>query len=343
MRTPATHRNARRRGFSLVELMVALTLGLVVTSAILAIYLNTTRGHARNERYAWMQENARYALKALADDFSMVDFWGKVISTDIITTTLTPPAGDCAIDINIYDGGDALMLNNYHVSPALTHFTPCATITTNQKANTDILVLKRVEGSPTASTFIDVADADGDSDTSETLTTGASDLENGTVYLRSNDTTASFINDAAPGNPPALGQSDWSYIPRVYFVRNYYESVGDGIPALCRLEIVGVGLGNTQCIAEGVEDLHVQFGIDSNDDGAPNLYTAGATVAQMEKAVSARIYLLMRSIETDHGYTNGNIYNLGDVVIPAFNDGYHRVVYSTTVALRNSVSRNLMR
>ena len=335
--------HAQQRGFSLVELMVALTLGLVVTSAILAIYLNTTRGHARNERYAWMQENARYALKALTDDFSMGDFWGKLISTDIITTTLTPPVGNCANDINIYDGNDALLFNNYHASPALTHFTPCATITANHKAHTDILALKRVEGSPTASTFIDVADVDGDTDTSEILTTGASDLENGAVYLRSNATTASFINDAAPGNPPALGESDWSYIPRVYFVRDYYESVGDGIPALCRLQIVGLGLGNTQCIAEGVEDLHVQFGIDSNDDGAANLYTAGPTVAQMEKAVSARIYLLMRSIETDHGYTNSTIYNLGDVVIPAFNDGYHRVVYSTTVALRNSLARNLMR
>ncbi len=85
-----------------MEMMVALTLGLVVTSAILAIYLNTTRGHARTERYAWMQENARYALKALADDFSMVDFWGKIISTDIITTTLTPPAGDCVSNVRYW-------------------------------------------------------------------------------------------------------------------------------------------------------------------------------------------------------------------------------------------------
>jgi len=333
----------RQRGLTLVELMVALTLGLVVTSAILAVYLNTTRGHAQNERYAWMQENARFALKALSDDIGMVDFWGKVISTDVITTALAPPVGDCAVDINIYDGDDALMVNNYHAGPALTQFAPCATITANLKASTDILVLKRVEGSPTASTFIDVTDVDADTNTTETLTIGAADLENGTVYLRSNATTASFINNAAPGNPPALGQSDWAYAPRVYFVRDYYETVGDGIPALCRLEIVGLGLGNTRCIAEGVEDLHVQFGIDTDNDGVANQYTAVPTLAQMETTVSARLYLLMRSTEADPIYTNGNTYNLGDVAIAAFNDQFYRVVYSTTIALRNSVARNLMR
>ncbi len=342
MKTRRIAHHPRQRGLSLVELMVALTLGLVVTSAILAIYLHTTRGHAQNERYAWMQENGRYALKALSDDIGMVDFWGKIISTDVITTTLAPPVGDCAVDINMYDGDDALMVNNYHVGPALTHFAPCATITANQKASTDILVLKRVEGSPTASTFIDVTDVDADTDTTETLTTGAANLQNGTVYLRSNGSTASFIDNAAPANPPALGQSDWAYVPRVYFVRDYYETVGDGVPALCRLEIVGSGLGNTQCIAEGVEDLHVQFGIDTNNDGVANLYTAVPTLAQMETAVSARLYLLMRSIEADPSYINGNTYNLGDVAIAAFNDQFYRVVYSTTIALRNSVAHNLM-
>ena len=333
------HQQPRQRGLSLVELMVALTLGLVVSSAILAVYLNTTRSFSQNERYAWMQENGRYALRALGEDVSMVDFWGKLISTDVITTALAAPVGDCGIDINMYDGDDAMMVNNYHVGPALTHFTPCAAITANQQPNTDILVLKRVGGSPIASTFVDAADVDGDADTTETLTTGAANLENGTVYLRTNGTSASFINDAAPANPPALGESDWAYIPRVYFVRDYYETVGDGVPALCRMEIVGLGLTNTQCIAEGVEDLHVQFGIDTDSDGVANVYTAQPTLAQMEAAVSARLYLLVRTVEADPIYTNGNTYNLGDVAIAPFNDQFYRVVYSTTIALRNTIGR----
>jgi len=203
----------RQHGFTLVELMVALTLGLVITGIVLSIYLNTSRSHAQNERYAWMQENARYALKALTDDMTMVDFWGKVIGTDVIGTTVAPPPGDCGDDIDVFDADAALMVNNYHAAPAIEHFIPCADIAANLVPQTDVLVLKRVAGAWTSSTFVDVMDVDADTDTTETLTIGAGDLENGEVYLRSNGTTGVLISDAAPGNPPALGESDWRYTP----------------------------------------------------------------------------------------------------------------------------------
>ena len=332
----------RQRGLTIVELMIALTLGLMVTSVVLSMYLNTSRSHTQNERYAWMQENARYALKALTDDITMVDFWGRIISTDTISTTLAPAAGDCAVDIAVFDATTALLVNNYHASPAVEHFTPCAALSANRLPGTDVIALKRVEGSWTSSTFVDVNDFDGDADTTETLTVGTGDLENGEVYLRSNGTIGAFVSDAAPGNPPALGESDWRYTPRIYFVRDYYRVAGDGVPSLCRMQLLGLGLGNTQCIAEGVEDLHVQFGIDLDADGVANQYTSEPTAAQLENAVSARMYLLMRSTEPVAYYIDDNSYTLGDVIVAPPNDGYYRAVYSTTVVLRNTVARSVI-
>ena len=322
--------------------MISLTLGLIITTVVLSIYLTTSRSHSQNERYAWMQENARYALKALTDDVTMTDFWGKVIGTDTIATTLAPPPGDCAEDIDAFEPVAAMMVNNYHASPTVEHFAPCTEITDHLRPSTDILVLKRVEGSWTASTFVDVADYDGDTDTVETLTVGEGDLENGEVYLRSNGTTGGLISDAAPGNPPAQGESDWRYRARVYFVRDYYRDVGDGVPALCRMQLAGLSLGDTQCIAEGVEDLHIQFGVDLDADGVANLYTSEPTLEQMENVVSARLYLLMRSIEPDSFYSDQNSYVLGDVVVPSPNDGFTRTVSSTTVVLRNTLARSLI-
>lgn len=329
-------------GLTLIELMLAITLGFLVSGVVLSLYINTSRSLAQNERYAWMQENARFSLKTLSEDLSMADFWGQVIATDVIATNVTSPLGDCGVDIDVFNGDTAILANNYHASPASTQFTPCASLTADVRPNTDMLALKRVEGSSTASTFVDAADVDNDSNTTEILTLGASDLVTGEVYLRSTRSVGTFIDDASSSNPPGTGQTDWRYLPRIYFVRNHYETAGDGIPALCRLTISGLGLTTTECIAEGIEDFHVQYGIDTDRNGVANLYTSSPTLSEMENAVSARVYLLARSIDTDPHFTNDTQYVLGDATIPAANDGYYRRVYSTTISLRNTIARSLM-
>ena len=331
-----------QRGLTLIELMLGITLGMLISSVVLSLYINTSRSLAQNERYAWMQENARFVLKILSEDLSMADFWGRVIATDVLGTSVSSPAGDCGVDIDVFNGNTAILINNYHAIPVSAHFTPCPAISNDIRPTTDVLALKRVEGSSTASTFVDAADVDNDSDTTEILTLGASDLINGAVYLRSTSNTGSFIDDASSSNPPGTGQSDWRYIPRIYFVRKYYENPADQIPALCRVVISGVGMTDTECIAEGIEDFHVQFGVDTDQDGIANVYTSTPTLAEMENAVSARVYLLARSIEADPHFTNNTQYVLGDSVVAAANDGFYRRVYSTTVSLRNTVARSLM-
>lgn len=331
-----------QRGLTLIELMLGITLGFLISSVVLSLYINTSRSLAQNERYAWMQENARFVLKTLSEDLSMADFWGHVIATDVLGTSVTSPPGDCGVAIDVFDGNTAILVNNYHAIPVSSHFTPCPAISNDIRPTTDVLALKRVEGSSTASTFVDAADVDNDLDTTEILTLGASDLVNGAVYLRSTSNTGSFIADASSSNPPGTDQSDWRYIPRIYFVRKYYENPADQIPALCRMVISGIGMTGTECIAEGIEDFHVQFGIDTDQDGIANVYTSTPTLAEMENAVSARVYLLARSIETDPHFVNDTQYVLGDSVVAAANDGYYRRVYSTTVSLRNTVARSLM-
>ena len=331
-----------QRGLTLVELMLGITLGFLISSVVLSLYINTSRSLAQNERYAWMQENARFVLKTLSDDLSMVDFWGRVIATDVLGTNVASPAGDCGLAIDVFNGNTAILVNNYHAIPASSQFTPCPAITNDIRPTTDVLALKRVEGSSTASTFVDAADVDNDSDTTEILTLGASDLVNGVVYLRSTSNTGSFIADASSSNPPSTDQSDWRYIPRIYFVRKYYENPTDQVPALCRMAISGAGMTDIECIAEGIEDFHVQFGIDTDQNGIANVYTSTPTLAEMETAVSARVYLLARSIEADPHFKNDTQYVLGDSVVPAANDGFYRRVYSTTVSLRNTIARSLM-
>lgn len=326
---------------SLIELMIALAIGLVISASVLTVYINTSRNFALDERYGRMQENARYALRVLGEDLVMADFWGQLVNTDTLTTSLTVSSGDCGEAPAVFDANTALLFNNHHDAGATVHFTPCATVSASRQGESDVVAIKRVAGSPTAQAFVDAADTDGDGDTAETITTGAASLDSGTVYLRTNGVSASLIANASAGNPPPVGSSDWRYVPRIYFVRDHFESVGDNVPALCRLDLDDDDLDELSCLAEGIEDMHLEFGLDTDSDGDANRFTATPSAAELETAVSVRIHLLVRSTQSVPFYTNTKSFRLGGETIPAANDGFLRTVFSTTVAIRNSANRNL--
>jgi type IV pilus assembly protein PilW len=65
----------------------------------------------------------------------------------------------------------------------------------------------------------------------------------------------------------------------------------------------------------------------------------GATNCNAANVVAVRIYVLARSLETTPGYTDTKTYQLGDISMGPFNDGFKRHVYSTTARLVNPASR----
>lgn len=64
------------RGFSLVELLIAMTLGLLLTSGMVAVFAGNRQSTELNSAVAEMQESARYALETLADDVRNAGYQG---------------------------------------------------------------------------------------------------------------------------------------------------------------------------------------------------------------------------------------------------------------------------
>ncbi|MEP6941191.1 MAG: PilW family protein [Rudaea sp.] len=62
---------SRPRGFSLVELMIAMTLGLLLTSAILGMFSASGRVESTQSALSRLQENGRVAIGALTGDLQM--------------------------------------------------------------------------------------------------------------------------------------------------------------------------------------------------------------------------------------------------------------------------------
>ena len=92
-------------------------------------------------------------------------------------------------------------------------------------------------------------------------------------------------------------------------------------------------------LIEGIENIQVQFGIDGDAtaDGVPNYFTSSPSSSELAKAYVARISILARTLtpDPDTSYQNTSTYDLGEGAIPQFNDRYQRVVFTSTVALRN--------
>lgn len=58
----------RQQGFSLIELMIAITLGLLLMLGITTLFTNTNNTNRTQDALARMQENGRYAVTRLMDD-----------------------------------------------------------------------------------------------------------------------------------------------------------------------------------------------------------------------------------------------------------------------------------
>lgn len=62
------HGPGQQKGFSLVELMVTIIIGLLVTLAVMNLFLTNTRTHRTTENLSRIQENARVAFELMAFD-----------------------------------------------------------------------------------------------------------------------------------------------------------------------------------------------------------------------------------------------------------------------------------
>jgi len=68
------HGSQHQQGFSLVEIMVALVLGLVLLGGTITLYASSKDSYRLQENIAGMQENARFAIHALRRDAEMAGF-----------------------------------------------------------------------------------------------------------------------------------------------------------------------------------------------------------------------------------------------------------------------------
>ena len=111
---------------------------------------------------------------------------------------------------------------------------------------------------------------------------------------------------------------------------NRYFIDGNG-----NLACLGNGSGTADVIADGIYNMQILYGIDSNNDCMADQYVKWTSVTDQSKIVSVRIGLLSRT-PTDSSATDvSNTFTLLDQSISVTDKRIHRV-YVNTVVLRNA-------
>ncbi|AQA17924.1 hypothetical protein BST95_06410 [Halioglobus japonicus] len=318
-------RTTHHGGFSLIEFMVAMVLGIIVIAGAVSVYLASTRSLTEVDQVAGISENGQFALQLISYSAKHVGFFGGVYHEDIVKdgSLNTSITNDCTGDAAAYNTGESLMAMTVGADNLAYG---CIT---DARENTDVLVIKNVIPAPIA--------ADPNDSTGNTFPSGEIDVK--TTYLVANSEAGMLVDgaDSMPsigtGTSYALANA-WPYNVEVYYIRD------SAIPTLSRMVLTWDGSGmamQRQDLVQGVEDMRFLFGFDTGVDGTADAVAADPNdvgSSGWDQATSMQAYILMRAENDDYDYTNEKTYTLGDRTVTP-NDTFRRVLLHADITLRN--------
>jgi type IV pilus assembly protein PilW len=380
-RSAAAIASPRQSGVTLIELMVAMAIGLVILAALVAVFVNTSRSNRELARTNSVIENGRLAVQVLENDIVHAGFWGTFVpqfddqTEDAVPADVPNAVPDPCLAYDPVAGTwTAQYITNLVGIPAqsyedTTALAGCPTgVLANYLAGTDLLVIRH------ANTCI----AGGGSPNCEPDTAGR-------LYFQASRCDTDLVPYVLDTGGFTLTQRDCAavaerrqFVSHIYYVRDFAVTAGDGIPTLMRaqFDLSGTTLAFQPAVPliEGIEAFRVEFGIDdvsrtgaavdyteevdwadpnlrttptNRGDGAPDgdfLRCTAATpcaAADLMNVTAVKLYVLARSREPSQGHTDTKTYDLGDTTLGPFNDEFKRHLFITTVRLPNVSGRRM--
>ncbi|MFZ4792100.1 MAG: PilW family protein [Candidatus Competibacteraceae bacterium] len=343
------HSNTRvfcsQSGFSLIEIMVALLISLFLMAGVIQIFLGSKTTYRTTENSSRIQENGRLAIELLTRDLRMAGYKGCLRSSMLIVNVLNNAA-----DFN-YNFGQEIQGFNASTTtwlPALD-----AAISGLQMIpGTDVITVRTIDsediyvtGQPSIKPDC-TASVDSTADLKVTSNTFLQDedivlvsnCERAVVFQITNfNAQENVVHNTGgtftPGNNTKdlggclIGGEMAKISTKTYFIR----TGASGRPALWRYSLT-----DTVELVEGVENMQIMYGVDTNNDRQADSYSAADTVNSANNwpnVISIRISLLLQSID-DRITTKAQIYNYNNVTQTA-TDNRLRQVFSTLISVRN--------
>lgn len=344
----APWRGRSGRGFTLVELMVAITLGLFLLIGLVSLLVSTVNSRNELDKTTRQIDNGRYALQVLSENIQLAGFVGATASTAFANVAPVGCPGSLAELGYVPEtspGTSKVPYPVYRLDTApdcIDHVMP----------GTAMLVVTRVS---TAAVALASAAAD---ESYLQVSSCATDIM--PFAAASGPSSSAFVlmqKDCSSSRPAPLRK----IVQQLYFVSTCNQCGADTTPTLKVAELKN-GAMRVSSLVEGIENFQVDFGVDMDANGSPDCYTsnpgnppasqiAAAACPQTTPAydwtqgatnwsnvMSLRVHVLARQTDASGGWVDKKSYQLGLGAEPAgpFNDAYKRNVYSTVARLYNA-------
>jgi type IV pilus assembly protein PilW len=328
-----------QRGFTLIEVMVAMAIGLVVSALVVTIFSASSSTYKAADTVGALQETGRVALDTIDRDVQMAGFRGcnsnNVESSGPLINVITAPTTFA------HDLGTALQGYDYTgpgwnpvLPPAITGAAPAPS------TGSDVLVVRVAVGVPAT------LSAQMVSPTSDIPLFSAAGFNAGdNAFIADCNETAAFrvtaiagtsLRHTVGGNTNAsLGRDfDVDALVMHFETHAYYVAPSSRNPATeTSLWMLSSAAAGPVEVVEDVEGLQIQYGEDTDADYVANAFRKASNVVDFTQVVALQVSLLVRGARSNEAQTVVNYVFNGRTVVPA--DGYTRRVYTATIQLRN--------
>jgi len=310
----------RQSGMTLIETMIAMAIGMFLILGAVTVYTQGRASFQTTEGVSRTQENMRFALDVIEPDLRLAGYWGLHNDGVVVdgTASISCEGNDVSGWVLNTETGIAARNNitaakKDNVADGAFVAGTCPSFTGGIKTGTDVLEIRHATGDRTA-------------------------LSAGTVQVQSELAKSQiFTNGSKPPGynkvlPAETGTFDYSF--STYYVANESGNM-PGLSSLRRKTLDGTTVVDEEVIA-GVDNMQIQFGVDTDGDGAANRYVdpdPGSYTS--DNVVSVRLWFLMKAENDERGFTDEREYELPDGTKITPKDGYRRLKGSKTVYLRN--------
>ncbi|MEM7359811.1 MAG: PilW family protein [Pseudomonadota bacterium] len=301
-----------QQGYTLIELLVGLLIGLFLSGAAIQSYLSTKETYTITQNVNRVQEDSRFATFFLSRDLRETTNLGCIKAVrNMLPAAVDNNLTDLLVKVGGWDHddtslGDEVNLDgNYAVQTNRTKWRGLNNGTNQQLPDeidsisfSDSIVIKKI-------TPVEGATITATADATTFNVTGYTPQTNEILIIGDCFRSDQFQVGAVTGtssytvtpNPSTttFGQN-WGPSARLYSVTftNYYVGLRSGasVPSLFRLDSA-VG-ATAEELVEGVESMQVLYGLDLDNDGDANRYVSARdlSAAEWEDLVSIRVGLL---------------------------------------------------
>lgn len=317
----------RWRGASLVELMVALTVGLLLLAGMATVFVQSSGSQRDLEQSSQQIENGRYALKILRESLWQAGFYGEIPAAIAVPSAVPNPCLALA-------SWDATYKADILQIPVQGYDTSCDSLLTSRVASTGVLVARHASTTTTPCC--------GTTSKMYIQPSRCSSDASPYVVNLGEATATNFVLKKRAGSDTGTACTGGSADLREMLVYLYYVGTSNGVPTLMRRKL---GDAASEPMVEGIENLQVRFGIDTSSpsDGAPDTWSdcATCTATEWSNVVAVKLYVLARNLKSTAGFTDAKTYDLGGTPFTPTSTaaGFKRHLFAETVTVTNSAGR----